>query len=230
MNTRNLRGFLRTRSISFRLYLIIIPTTILAISLFGYLNARFAIGMLDRQVEENTLRVAGQLAEDLARKDFPGDLPGLHKWIGELAETNFYIVRIDVYRAFDGGVTRIETTSTSEAEPVTADERTALRDSHPMVLRQHQGNERLLKAIVPISTSRGAVGCVSVIRTLRESDLVGEVHNRIALFLIPGSVLVLVLMLHFSFTRVVTRRIERLIRVMTQAERGSLEKRGGKRG
>ena len=79
MNTRNLRAFLRTRSISFRLYLIIIPTTILAISLFGYLDARFAIGMLDRQVEENTLRVAGQLAEDLARKDFPGDLPGLHK-------------------------------------------------------------------------------------------------------------------------------------------------------
>src|SRR5438093_11541721 len=106
MSSKNLRTFLHTRSISFRLYLIIIPTTILAMCLFGYLDARFAIGMLDRQVEENTLRVTGQLAEDLARKDFPGDLPGLHKWIGELVETNFYIVRIDVYRAFDGGVTR----------------------------------------------------------------------------------------------------------------------------
>jgi len=225
MSWKNLRTFLHARSISFRLYLIIIPTTILAISLFGYLDARFAIGMLDRQVEENTLRVAGQLAEDLSRKDFPGDLPGLHKWIGELVETNFYIGRIDVYRAFDGGVTRIETTSTSEAEPVTADERTAVRQSRPMVVPQSQANERLLKAIAPISTPRGVVGCVSVTSTLRQSDLVGEVHNRIALFLIPGSALVLVLMLHFSFTRVITRRIDRLIRVMTQAGRGSLEKR-----
>ena len=133
MSWKNLRNFIHTRSISFRLYLIIIPTTILAISLLGYLDGRFAVGMLDRQVEDNTLRVAGQVAEDLARKGFPGDLANLHKWIGELVETNFYIGRIDVYRAFDSGIARIETTSTSSAQPATADERTAIRRARRMV-------------------------------------------------------------------------------------------------
>ena len=78
MSWKNLRNFIHTRSISFRLYLIIIPTTILAISLLGYLDGRFAVGMLDRQDGGGYSQVC-----DMAGREFD-NRPEILKWLGEM--------------------------------------------------------------------------------------------------------------------------------------------------
>ncbi len=221
----NLRQFLQTRSVSFRLYLIIIPTTIVAISLVGYMDGRFAARMLDSQVEESSVRIADQLAEDLSRRTAPRNPDRVKNWLGELVESNFYILRIDVYHLAGSGLTRWVTTSTSQVEPITVDEMAAIQESKPKVVQQFQERQRLLKVIAPIRNETGTSGCVTVISTLKQSDLVGEVHERIALFLVPSAVLVMIVMLHYLFTRVLTRRIGRLTHVMTQARSGNLAKR-----
>ncbi len=225
MALMNVREFLQTRSISFRLYLIIIPTTILAISLLGYMDGRFVMRMLDSQVEESTQRIADQLAEDLASKTAPNNPNRVKAWVGELVESNFFILRIDIYHITGSGLTRWVTTSTSPVQPITVDEMTAIQESRPKVVQLFQERQRLLKVIVPIRNDTGTSGCVTVISTLRQSDLVGEVHERIALFLVPISILIVVLMLHYLFTKVLTQRIGRLTHVMTQAGSGNLGKR-----
>lgn len=220
-----MRRFLQSRSLSFRVYLIIIPTTILAISLLGYLDGRFAKRMLDAQVEESSLRVATQLADDLSRNGAPTSPDSIRNWLGELVESNFYILRIDVYHISGSSLTRFVTTSTSQVQPITVDEMAAIREARPMVVPQFQERERFLKVIVPIAASAGISGCVTVTSTLRQSDLVGEVHDRITLFMVPIAVLILVLVLYFLFTKILTQRISRLIHAITQARSGNLGKR-----
>ncbi len=219
------RKFLQTRSISFRLYLIIIPPTVLAISLLGYLDGRVAKRMLDARVEESTRTIANQLASDLAQKNAPSNPERVRIWTSELVDSNFFIVRIDIYHISGDGLTRWVTTSSSRAQPITVDELAAIRESRTLVIQQFQEQERLLKVIAPIHTEAGTTGCVTVTSTLNQSDLVGEVHDRIALFMVPAAVLLVILMLHYLFTKVLTQRIDRLIQVMTQARSGNLGKR-----
>ncbi len=95
------------------------------------------------------------------------------------------------------------------------------------MLHQYQEGERLVKVIVPIveTSPRQVRGCVSLVSTLRQSDLLREVHYEIALFLIPAAVAVLIVMLHLMFTRAVTRRIDRVVGAMTRARAGELQHR-----
>jgi signal transduction histidine kinase len=221
----NLRHFFENRSISFRLYLIIIPTTILAISLISYIDGRFAARMLDSQVRDSSIRIATQLAEDLSRKGAPTNPDRIRIWLGELVESNFYILRIDVYQLSGGNLVRFVTTSTSRVQPFNADEMAAVQESKLMVVPQFQERERFLKVIAPMRDATGTAGCVTVIATLKQSDLVQLVHDRIALYLGPLAVLILVLMLHYLFMKVLAQRIGRLIHVITQARSGNLSKR-----
>ncbi len=66
-----LRSLFQRRSISFRLYLIVVPATILAISLITYIDSHIVSGMLESEVWDNAQTVAYQLAADLSRKDAP---------------------------------------------------------------------------------------------------------------------------------------------------------------
>ncbi len=220
-----MRGFLATRSISFRLYLIIIPTTILAISLLGYMDGRFSMDLLDSNVETSTKSIALQLAEDLARKDAPTNPESIRNWMLELLESTFYIQRIDYYQITGAGLARVATTSASMSQPIAVDEMAAVRQSQVRTVVQYQERERYFKVIAPVRGPAGTSGCVSVTATLKQSDLVGEAHDRIALFLVPSSVLILVLMLHYLFTRVLTRRIGQITQVIAEARKGNLGQR-----
>lgn len=219
------RRFLNTRSISFRLYLIVIPATILAILLISYVDSRVAATVLENKVRNDTITIAENLAYDLARLQQPLSAEAMHPRLTELVETNPYITRIEVFSFFDGGVTMIDTTS-SASPPSYIDEETAIEQGKPLLTQEYQDRRRALKVIIPFRRSGGIVnGCVSITSSLEQSDLVIEVYDRIDLFLIPISVLALVLLLHHLFTRVLTGRIRRLGWAMTQARGGALEKR-----
>ncbi len=215
----------RKRSLAFRLYLIIIPATVFTIALYAYLNGRVTSRMLDAQVESNTRDLAIKLASSLAAGDVdvsPGNLRAL---LGSVQEANSFITRIEIYRISGSVLTRSASTSTFPERPVYVDEFLAVRQSRILVAPQDEGRERRVKVIVPIMGKAGVTGCVSVVSSLRASGLVAEVQQRLALFLIPGSVLVLILMLHYLFTRVVTRRIDRIGLAMAETRSGDLEVR-----
>lgn len=222
----SLRRFFDTRSISFRLYLIIVPTTILAILLIIYVNTDVSRRLLDSDIERKTATIARQLADDLAGLDAGVSADLQRIWLQGLVETNFYIVHIDVYRLSQNALTRIVTTSSSTAQPISVDEMAAVSERHTRSLILFEDRERYYKVIVPfVNATSGTVGCVSVISTLSQSDLVASVHQRIDPYLIPISILALVLSLHFLFTRVLTGRIWRLGHAMALARRGDLAKR-----
>ena len=183
--------------------------------------------MLDDHVTSSSVRLATQLADDLARNDMLNNVEAARKFVGELVEANFFIIRIDVYRVSSAGLVRVITTSTYSERPIQVDEVTVVKQGSPLVLPQYQEGERLVKAIVPIigGPTHETRGCVTLVSSLRESDLMREVHYRIALFLIPASVAVLIVLLHLLFTREVTRRIDRIVDAMTRARAGELQHR-----
>jgi two-component system NtrC family sensor kinase len=220
------RGYGYTGSLSSKLYLIIIPTTILAIVLISYVDSRVVANLLDRDIRTRTAAIANQLAADMARLD-PSVSPEMMRiWLGQIVETNFYVTRIDVFRLTGNSLTRITTTSSAGPPGISLDEMTAVQKAGPLELTLFQDREPFWKIIVPFANPAGATaGCVSVVSSLSESAEVTKVHNRIDLFLIPISIAVLVLLLHYLYTRVLTGRIWRLEQAMAQARQGDLSKR-----
>jgi len=215
------------RSISLRLYLIIVPATVLAIVLIGYFDINVAARLLDQEIQDKTRGIAESLAVDLASQD-PGASPDmLRTFLGAVIETNFYITRIDVFRKSGDTLTRIASTSSiREADPIQVDESAALDQARPLEVPVYQDRERAWKVVIPFANrSRSVIGCVTVISSLSPSDLVTKVHYRMDLFLIPVSITVLVLLLHYLFTRVLTGRIWKLGYAMEQARRGDLSRR-----
>lgn len=221
-----LRGFLDRRSISFRLYVIIIPTTILAISLIRYIDAQVAADMLEKKVKTDTETMATELAADISGRDTPLLAEKIGPWLSHLVETNSYVTRIEVFYVANGFLNRIYSTSSSTGQPTSIDEMIAVQQAHTAILQQYKDRERTLKVVVPFRHAGTAlIGCVSVSSSLEQADNALAVHRRIDLFLIPASVLFLVLMLHFLFTRGLTGRIGRLGLAMIHARGGTLEKR-----
>lgn len=214
-----------SQSLSLRLYIIIIPTTLLAIGCYGFLNVRVISHLLESQVETSTQDIALRLATDISDDVIPTDPSKLHAWLEELLETNSFIRRIEIFRKTEKQLERIATTSAGVAPAIIVDETVTVREGRAQRLVQYREKERLLKIIVPVRNPLGTTGCVSVSSSLNQSDLFVKAHNRIALFLIPAVVLMLVLMLHYSFTRVMTRRIARIGHAMMQTRTGNLEVR-----
>lgn len=87
------------------------------------------------------------------------------------------------------------------------------------------GKRAFLKIIVPFIDSSGAHSCVAVIGNLEQSEAIGKIHGRIAYYLVPGSVIVSLVLLHFLFTRLLMRRFDRLIAAMNAAKSGDLATR-----
>ncbi len=222
----SVRRFFDTRSISFRLYLIIVPSTILAILLINYVNTEVSRRLLDGYIENKTAVIAGQLADDLAELEAGVGADLQRAWLQGLVETNFYIARIDVYRLSRDTLTRIVTTSSSLTQPISVDEMAAVTSKRTRSLTLFEDRERYYKVIVPFANRpTRSIGCVSVVSTLSQSDLVASVHNQIDPYLIPISIGALILLLHFLFTRVLTGRIWRLGHAMALARKGDLTKR-----
>ncbi len=210
------------RSISFRLHLFIVVTIVLTVLIVSYLDSRFSIRMIDSEIEENARRDATQLAQDLAAPDAPTDPVTIQTWLRKSMEAESYITRIDVYHYSGDNLTRVVNTSGSELQPIAADEAAAIKNARSLIIPLYQDRERFLKIIVPFTDPSGIKSCITVIATLRQSELVGKIHNRIAYFLVPGSVLLTIILLHFLFTRLLIRRFDRLIAAMNAARRGDL--------
>jgi two-component system, NtrC family, sensor kinase len=213
------------RSILSRLYIIIIPIIVLAIVLVGYLDARLTSQMIDTELEQSTQKIAAQLAQDLSRKDAPTSADSVRNLLLELEQSNYFVIRTDVFHLTGGDLTRFATTSATSAQPITIDEMAAIRETRTITVPLFQDRARFFKVIVPILKSSGTSGCVSVIASLQESDIVVSIHRRIALILVPSAILVFILSLYFLFGRVIAGRINRLILAMNEARAGDLGKR-----
>lgn len=223
MNQRQMKKYFWMRSISFRLHLFIVATIVLTVLLVSYLDSRVSIRLIDSEVEQNARNTAARLAEDLARTDAPTEPAAIQNWLRRSMEAKSFVVRIDVYRASGDGIARNVTTSNSQSQPVAVDEAAAIRDLRARTIPLYQDRERHLKIIAPFVDSNGIRSCVTLIASLRQSELVGRIHNRIAYYLVPASVLLTMVLLHFLFTRILIRRFDRLITAMNEASRGNLQ-------
>jgi signal transduction histidine kinase len=197
-------------------------TIVLTVFAVSYLDSRYSIKMVDSEIEQNARGAASQVAEDLSRPDAPSAPEDIQNWLRKSKESEPYIVRIDVYRISGDTLSRFVTTSSSESQPIDYEERAAIQDFKTLSIPLYRDRERFLKVIVPFRDSAGTRSCISLLASLRHSDLVGRIHKQIAYVLVPGSILVSLFLLHFLFTRLLMRRFDRLIDAMNAARTGNL--------
>lgn len=220
-----LRERFRVRSISFRLHLFVAATVVLTVLLVGYLNSRFSVGLIDSEIEQNASRTASRLAENLSQSDAPTDPVVLQELLRTAMESEAFIVRIDVYRMSGNDLIRFATTSGFDSQPLALDEKAAMRESRTIRIPLYEDKERYLKIVVPFTDAAGARSALTLIASLRLSGIVGETHRRIALVLIPASLVLAIVLLHFLFTRRLSRRFDGLLATMNAASKGRLETR-----
>jgi signal transduction histidine kinase len=225
MDLKKLAYFIGWRSIAFRLHLFVALTLILTVLAVSYLGSRYSIQMMDSQIQQNAAGAAAQWAQDLSRRDAPVDPGIIQKWLLKSKESETYIVRIDIYRLLGDNLTRIVTTSSSELRSLALDEAEAIHSNQPRTIQAYQEKERLIKTIVPFTDFTGVKGCVTVIASLSQSNYLGRIHNQIALFLVPGSVIVSLIFLHLLFTKLLMQRFNRLIAAMNAVKAGNLATR-----
>jgi two-component system NtrC family sensor kinase len=225
MATNEQNRFFQARSISFRLHIIIVLTVVLTGLGVSYVGYRVSTQLMDSTIRQNATRFASRLAQDFVRRDAPTDPDAIRNWLRSSLEFEPYIIRIDLYHLSKGSLTRLVTTSTSESQPVALDESAAIRDAKTLAVPLYQDRERYLKVVVPFIDPAGTKGCVTVLANFRQSDLVGGIHTRIAYFLVPGSALLSIFILHYFFTRLLIQRIDRLILSMNAARAGNLGNR-----
>ncbi len=222
MDLKRLKRYFWIRSISFRLHLFIVATIVLTVLLVSYLDSRVSIQLIDSQIAEDATGTASQIAEDLARGDAPSEPATIQAWLLRTMESESYIARIDVYHLSGDKLDRFVTTSPeSRAAPI--DEPAAIRNSRILTTHLYQDRRTFLKVVVPFTDAAGIKGCITLIASLQQSELVGKTHKLIAWFLVPGSILWTIILLHFLFTRLLMRRFERLIAAMDEASRGNLQ-------
>jgi two-component system, NtrC family, sensor kinase len=217
-----LKKYFWLRSISFRLHLFVVVTIVLTVAIISYLDSRVSIRMIESEIEQSAIRDASQLTLALARWDAPADPAAIQAGLNAFKESEPFLARIDVYRVNIDGLVRIATTSASRIRPDATDELTAIREDKILAVPQYLDRERLLKIIVPFNDFFGTRSCVTVIASLRQSEIAGRIQNRIAYFLVPGSLLLTIILLHFLFTRLLIRRFDRLINAMNAARAGDL--------
>jgi two-component system, NtrC family, sensor kinase len=222
MGFDRLKKYFWLRSISFRLHLFVVVTIVLTVAVVTYLDSRVSIRMIESEIEQSAIRDASQLTLALARWDAPTDPSDIQTGLNTFKESEPYLARIDVYRVSDDGLERIATTSSSRIRPDATDEAAAIREGKILAVPQYLDRERLLKIIVPFNDFSGVRSCITVIASLRQSDIVGRIQNRIAYFLVPGSVILTIILLHFLFTRLLLLRFDRLIHAMNAARAGDL--------
>jgi two-component system, NtrC family, sensor kinase len=223
MDLKRLRKYFWIRSISFRLHLFIVATIVLTVLLVSYLDSRVSIGLVNSEIEQIANQTAVQMAEDLARADAPSEPAIIQAWLLRSMEAESYIARIDVYHLSGNKLERFVTTSSEESQPDASNEAAAIRTSRVLSIPQVQDRERFLKVVVPFTDSDGIKGCITLIASLRQSADIGRIHRLIAWFLVPSSVVLSIVLLHFCFTRLLMRRFDRLIAAMDEARRGNLE-------
>ena len=117
------------RSISFRLHLFIVTTMVLTVLLVSYLDSRVSVRLINSEIEQNAVRTASQLAQDLSRRDAPVEAATIQMWLRRSMESESYVARIDVYHLSGDNLTRFVTTSGSGSQPVAVDEAAAIRGS-----------------------------------------------------------------------------------------------------
>ena len=223
MDLNRLRKYFWIRSISFRLHLFIVATIVLTVLLVSYLDSRVSIRMITDEITLNARRTASQMAEDLARADAPSEPSTIQAWLLRSMESESYIARIDVYHVSGDRLERFVTTSSSESQPDPINEEMAIRTSRMVAIERVQDRERFLKVIVPFTDAAGTKSCLTLIASFRQSADIGRIHNLIAWFLVPGSVVWTAVLLHFFFTRMLMRRFDRLIATMDEASSGNLK-------
>jgi signal transduction histidine kinase len=223
MDLKRFKKYFWLRSIAFRLHLFIVVTIGLTVLLVSYLDSRVSVRLINSEIEENATRTASRLAKDLARPDAPAERSDVQSWLRKSMESESYIARIEVYHLSGDNLTPFVTTSSISSQALILHETIAIRDSRIQTVQFFQDREAFLKIIVPFIDSTGVKSCISLIASLRQSELVGKIHSKIAYFLVPGSILLTILLLHFLFTRLLIRRFDRLIAAMNQASKGNLE-------
>lgn len=211
------------KSVSFRLHLFIVATIVVTLLLVSYLNSRVSVRLMDSEIEQSARRIAAHLAEDLSAGSVPLDPFAIQSGLRRHMEDESFVTRIDIYRLSGARLTRVVTTSATESQPLLADENSAIRDRRIVTIPIYRDRTRFLKVIVPFTDDAGGKGCVTLIASLKQSETLGRIHKRTGLFLIPGSVLLSMVLLHFLFTRLLIRRFDHLIKAMNAASRGDLK-------
>jgi signal transduction histidine kinase len=208
------RGRLQTR-----LTLITAALVLGAASASGYLFRRLSVESL----EHVRYRAASDVAESIALRLAAG-VPRtavLDRVLQEYVHAQSEIVAASVVIGPDPEKAELRSAAGMNVDR-SAEQDEALRTGEPVARVVELSGERFWSVAVPIAGARGVVGVVGVWSTLQAIEDMNREIQRLALFVLPGALGALVLLLSLAFRYEVHGPMEALRQAMIRAEGGDL--------
>ena len=155
-----------------------------------------------------------------------GNLPRIREELEEWLLSRPSLVGIDLFLfSGDGWESVVSISSGSESLPLalSKDQLSALKKEKLVSLVQGADEERWLDVIVPLHSGRRVIGGIRVASGMDEAQVfLSKKRNRIFV-LTFSSILVILAILTFSFSKLVGKPIHHIVEAMSRAEKGDLE-------
>jgi signal transduction histidine kinase len=155
-----------------------------------------------------------------------GNLPRIREELEEWLLSRPNLVGIDLFLfSGEGWESAVSISSGSESLPLvlSRDQTNGLKKEKVLSSVQEAGEEQWLDVIVPLHSGRRVIGGIRVASSMDEAQLfLGKKRNRIFI-LTFSSILVILGILTFSFSRWVGKPIHHIVEAMSRAEKGDLE-------
>jgi len=155
-----------------------------------------------------------------------GNLPRIREELEEWLLSRPSLVGIDLFLfSGDGWESVVSISSGSESLPLalSKDQLSGLKKEKLVSLVQGADEERWLDVIVPLHSGRRVIGGIRVASGMDEAQVfLGKKRNRIFV-LTFSSILVILAILTFSFSKLVGKPIHHIVEAMSRAEKGDLE-------
>ena len=155
-----------------------------------------------------------------------GNLPRIREELEEWLLSRPSLVGIDLFLfSGDGWESVVSISSGSESLPLalSKDQLTGLKKEKLVSLVQEVDEEQWLDVLVPLHSGRRVIGGIRVASSMEEAQVfLSKKRNRIFV-LTFSSILVILGILTFSFSKLVGKPIHHMVEAMSRAEKGDLE-------
>jgi two-component system NtrC family sensor kinase len=210
------------RSLQTKATLLVIAIVAGVLSLSTILNIRVSERTLERDLRDNAIALAQQVAAGIGSWEELNNPATLQVDIGQIMEDRPNIIGVEVY-AMTHGVLHFITASDEETQTTPAPEVFhAAQEGKPMAVQRQGRTGRHWDAAVPVHLNGTLAGVVRLQVSLREADRLADRERRQAVLIMGASTLAIVLLMSLFLRQTLHRRLQNLATTMARAEAGDL--------
>ena len=220
---------MRTFSLPAKVTLLLSLVVVVVVFVVTFVINKISADIIVNDLKERSTKAANEIAKELGKAPQIPAADGVESDLLDAVEINRSIKEISVFGLKQKEPEFVATSSPTNNIPVTDEIRWAIREGKTTYHLHDNGDERFWDIVVPIyhriakTNQQRILGCVSVLTSLKQADLITQQNLRVAIIFAPAAILLLIVLLNVLFRFTIHRPVKKIQEAMAQAEAGDLK-------